>query len=643
VNDSTRVCLVSASSQNVFFAEILEAFGDTLRRNGFRVEESVDCFPPPAPDLVHLYIPHEFHSLVDDLAHPTPAQLRRSIVLCTEQPGTPWFEISCAIAAQAAAVFDINEVGAQEMRRRGIPARYAPLGYVPDWDCWHRADRARSVDLAFLGGYTERRAQALARCSPALVGRSSAIYLTETGLPHRADSPYFLSRRRKWELMADTRVILNVHRSELPYLEWHRVIGAILNGCVVLSEESIGAAPLVPGEHFVSARFDDLPWVLAGLLEDEPRLARIREAAYELVRERMPMDAGATDLLEAAERLCGETAAATARAVPPVPALTPLPLPLPRPLPQRLPDWEAHTGHLGPENLPVRMALKHLVVSMRGLERRVTELAMAGREAGDSVERLGPQGGHPELSVLLTVHNYARHVGEALQSVALCEQPGVEVVVVDDASTDDSLEAVRKAAAELPWLPLTLISRGRNHGLPAARNLALEHARAELLFILDADNLVLRQGLRKLIDALEAHPEAAFAYGLLECFDGAGPRDVLNWVDWDPARLRHGNYIDAMALIRRSALDTVGGYPTDPALLGWEDFAVWIAMADAGLRGVRVPDFVARYRQSSHSMLSLTAIDTTAAWAALLHRYPSLSRPDGFAEVVDAGTAPATA
>jgi hypothetical protein len=623
---------VSASCQNVFFAEILTAFGEALRENGFEVEASVDCFPPLAPDLVYLYIPHEFHALVDELAHPSPEQRRRSIVLCTEQPGTPWFDLTCQVAAAAGGVVDMNAIGAHELRRRGIAAHYTPLGYVPSWDHWHRQERERPVEMAFLGGYTERRAEVLARCSQALVGRRAAIYLTETGAPHSAGSAYFLAYERKWRMMAQTRVILNVHRSELPYLEWHRVLGAIVNGCVVLSEQPVGAEPLVAGEHFVSARLEDTPWVLAGLLDDPDRLRRIREAAYGLVRESMPMSETAAPLFAEVERVCNQPLEGSAISAPT--------LPMPRPLAERPPGWESHAGHAG-DDLAVRMGLKHLVVGLRGLERRVSELARPPGPDEDRVERLGPVIEEPLVSVLLTVHDYAAYVGEALRSAALAECPGIEVIAVDDGSTDGSAEAIRTASRELPWLPVTLVSRGRNHGLPAARNLALDHARADLVFVLDADNVIRRGGPQKLAAALGEHPDAAFAYGLIECFDSTGPCDVLNWMDWDPARLRLGNYVDAMAMIRRSALEAIGGYPLDPALFGWEDFAVWLAMASEGMEGIRVPDFVARYRRSSHSMLALTGIDNSAAWSALIRRFPKLGEPEGFRRVVDAESEPA--
>lgn len=617
----TRVCVVSASGQNVFFGEILDALADALRARGVTVEESVDCFPHPADDLVCLFVPHEYNPMVEELARPTPAQLRRAVALCTEQPGTSWFETSAQIAAQAGAVLDINALGAAELRRRGVAAAHAPLGYVPSWDRWGGdPDRERAVDVAFLGAHTDRRARVLARCAPVLAERRSAIHLVETASPHVAGSPYFLARDRKWELLADAKVLLNVHHGELAYMEWHRVLGAAVNGCVVLSEHSLGIDPLEPGEHFVSARLDDIPGVLEGLLADPDRLGRIRAAAYELIRDEMPMTRAVDVLIDAVERAAGH-------GVPALRGIAPEPVPLPAPPPSRPSEWEARADWLG-DQLPVRMALKQLVLQARELDRRVRELADRDRPAADAVEELGPAREDVRVSVLLTVHDYADLVGAALRSVALGNLESVEVVAVDDASTDGSVDAVRAACGELPWLSVRLVRRGRNGGLAAARNLAIEHARGDLLFVLDADNAVLPRGLGLLADALEDDPGAAFAYGLLQTFDASGPLGVVNWLDWDPARLRHGNYIDAMALFRRSALESVGGYPADAVLFGWEDFAVWVALADAGLRGVRVPDFVARYRVSPHSMIALTDIDHSASWAHLLRRYPSLAGGD---------------
>lgn len=614
----SRICLVSASGQNAFFGEILGAFGAALREHGFEVEESVDCFPPPAEDLVCLFVPHEYSPLVHELARPSQIQLGRAVAICTEQPGTPWFEISCEIARVTAGAADINRLGAEEMRRRGIEAVHAPLGYVPSWDAWGgEAEQERSLDFVFLGGYTERRARALARCSPALCDRAAAIYLTETEAPHTEGSSYFLSHDRKWRLLADSRLILNIHRDDLAYMEWHRVIGAVLNGCVVLTEHALGVAPMVPGAHFLSTRYEDLPRTLEGLLDDRARLEEIRHAAYDFVREQMPMSAAIESLIPLLERAArspvGEGGSAHFNGIP-----------MPQRSAPRPPQWEVDADIAGNE-LPLRMGLKHLVVQVQGLRRQLAKLSTPDQPEKDIVENLGPSLVSPRVSVLLTIYNYRDCVGDALRSVALSDCDRIEVVAVDDASDDDSVDMVRSVSASLPWLPIKLVRRSRNRGLPEARNLATQHAAADLLFILDADNQVLPQGIEQLANALEDDPGAAFAYGIVEVFDSRGATDLMNWLDWDPARFRYGNYIDAMAMVRRSALEHLGGYSTDTTLYGWEDFALWVAMADAGMHGIRVPDFVARYRKSTHSMVSLTNIDSLAGWSTLLRKYPVMA------------------
>jgi hypothetical protein len=120
-------------------------------------------------------------------------------------------------------------------------------------------------------------------------------------------------------------------------------------------------------------------------------------------------------------------------------------------------------------------------------------------------------------------------------------------------------------------------------------------------------------------------PEAKFAYGIIEQFRVDGPSGLMSYLGWDPARLRYGNFVDAMAMLRRSALLEVGGYTRDSRLYGWEDFALWCSFADRGWTGVRVPEIVARYRIALHSMISVTNIDSTVAWSVLLDRFACLS------------------
>jgi glycosyltransferase involved in cell wall biosynthesis len=164
-----------------------------------------------------------------------------------------------------------------------------------------------------------------------------------------------------------------------------------------------------------------------------------------------------------------------------------------------------------------------------------------------------------------------------------------------------------------------------NRGLPHVRNAGIDFARGEFAFILDADNEVYPHCLGRLVAALDAEPGAAFAYGMADRFDGTGPVGLLSVGGWEPERLRAGNYIDAMALIRCSALRELGGYSSDSRLHGWEDYDLWCGFADRGWHGVAVRELLGRYRVSPGSMLgAVTSLSATDAYVALIDRHPQL-------------------
>lgn len=230
----------------------------------------------------------------------------------------------------------------------------------------------------------------------------------------------------------------------------------------------------------------------------------------------------------------------------------------------------------------------------------------------------------PRVSVVIALYNHAAFITGALESVANGTFQDVEVVVVDDGSTDGSAEAVEAWIAENGDQRVTLVRSPLNRGLPKARNTAIAHATGELVFVLDADNEVVPTGLQRLLDAIDEDPAAVAAYGILQRFDSDGPQGLLSVLPWEPSRLRHGNYIDAMALVRTSALRSLGGFAEDRRLHGWEDYDLWCRIAEAGGRAAHVPTIVGRYRTSSSSMLSVTNISVDAAFDALRERAPAL-------------------
>jgi hypothetical protein len=611
---------VLAPGQNAFFRELAEALRAELEALGVGATITEGDFPKPRVGLVYVLLPpHEYAELRrGDL----PAeQLGRTIFVCAEQPGSRWFGSNLALTRLGGAVFDVNPASVRRMRELGIEAEHLPLGYTPLWDRFD-AGADPSTDVLFLGRISRRREALLAGWGPKLWRRRSKLVISDNLRPNPASSESFVAGEEKRRLLADSRLLLNVHGDEEPYFEWLRVLEAIHCGSVVVSEWSTDYSPLVPGEHFLSARPESLHAVADDLLADEPRRRAMRAAAYDLIRERLPMSAAAQRLADAAEQLARKPRPRTLRTLlglrPPAGPEPTLGTVL-RPIRDRIEEGSNRS----------LAAQKESRLAMIDVKRRLERIEYAQTSGGDGpgveIEARSPawDGARPRVSVLTALYNHADHVGAALDSVAAGRFRDFELVVVDDGSSDGSAQAVRTWMGLNPEVPALLVRHPYNRGLPSSRNTASAFARGELVLVLDSDNEVYPHCLERLTQALDDDPGAAFAYGILEKFDDGGPRGLVSFLGWDPERLRRHNYIDALAMIRRSVLRQVDGYTTDLRLYGWEDYDLWCKLADRGMRGAHVKEIVARYREAEGSMIDLTNISLEGAYAALRERHPA--------------------
>jgi glycosyltransferase involved in cell wall biosynthesis len=198
----------------------------------------------------------------------------------------------------------------------------------------------------------------------------------------------------------------------------------------------------------------------------------------------------------------------------------------------------------------------------------------------------------------------------------------VEVVVVDDASTDDTCATVARWMEGNAGVPVLLARHPAGRGTGATRNTAIDLARGRFIFVLDAGNALYPGGLAALVDAFDL-PDVAFTYGMLECFDDTGPTGLRNTYAWNPGRLADGNVVDAMALLRTRVVREAGGFSTDLRLDGWEEYDLWCTLAERGYRGSLVPAIVGRRRISPSSRV-LTEIDHDDARARLRERHPRI-------------------
>jgi hypothetical protein len=235
-----------------------------------------------------------------------------------------------------------------------------------------------------------------------------------------------------------------------------------------------------------------------------------------------------------------------------------------------------------------------------------------------------PAPGRPLVSVVMSVRDEERFVAQAVESILAQTLPDLELVVVDDASTDRtpeilSTQARRDARLRVCRLP------GRS-GLAAALNLGCGQARGTLIARMDGDDVALPHRLASQVAFLRAHPDVALVGGGAIVIDAAGrPLDTRCPPAGDAqirASLDRRNcLIHSTVTLRRDALRALGGYRA--AFLHAEDYDLWLRFAERH-RLANLPEPVLRYRvhgtQVSQHALEQQVVSTLAAQVAARRR-----------------------
>lgn len=200
----------------------------------------------------------------------------------------------------------------------------------------------------------------------------------------------------------------------------------------------------------------------------------------------------------------------------------------------------------------------------------------------------------PLVSVIIPSYNHARYLRECVDSVLAQDHPSLEVIVVDDGSSDGSLEILRSYGSRIQLLQQ---SGGRQ---ARARNLALGVARGEFIAFLDSDDRYRPGRISAAVAAFQAHPQAALVWADHVLIDEQGA--ALGEVAWAPREpdfrreLISGNPIcNATATVRRSVLDEIGGF--DERVPRVCDGAAWYQIAARSHAFVHLPQQVLDYRQ----------------------------------------------
>jgi glycosyltransferase involved in cell wall biosynthesis len=244
------------------------------------------------------------------------------------------------------------------------------------------------------------------------------------------------------------------------------------------------------------------------------------------------------------------------------------------------------------------------------------------------------------ISVVVPVRNGERFILRTLQSVLSQSYQNIEVIIVNDGSTDSTLEIVKEAAAHDPRIRHY---SGPQAGVAAARNWGIAQARGEFIAPVDADDLWHKD---KLLLQWNAIREAGARTGVAYCWSAIiDETDSIITAKRPNGARFEGDILQALLvrnflgnastpLIRHACLDSVGGY--DPSLYlqgaqGAEDWKIYLALAEI-CEFALVPRFLIGYRKTQGNMSAnfvamQRSMDLVRQWAQ--NRWPLLAEKRG--------------
>ena len=207
----------------------------------------------------------------------------------------------------------------------------------------------------------------------------------------------------------------------------------------------------------------------------------------------------------------------------------------------------------------------------------------------------------PLVTIVIPAYNHARYLKEAIDSVLRQDYPKIELIVLDDGSTDATRSVLEGYGDRFFWASQV------NMGQASTLNKGWGMAKGEILAYLSADDALLRHAVAVSVKCLQLHPEAALCYGDFQLIDPASRviRDVIAPEYSYSEMIR--DFVCAPgpgAFFRKTSFIQAGGW--NPELRQFPDYEYWLRL---GLYGkfVRLPEQVASFRVHEQSQTFATA------------------------------------
>ena len=230
----------------------------------------------------------------------------------------------------------------------------------------------------------------------------------------------------------------------------------------------------------------------------------------------------------------------------------------------------------------------------------------------------------PLVSVIISCYNHEQYIEESILSVLGQDYENIELLVVDDGSSDRSVQVIEKLKEKHDFY----FSVQKNKGLTKTLNETIAKSKGKYIVPLGSDDVMLPHRLSTQIEYIEGKPEVGICGGNVEFSDSEGSlyperrqrRDVpFRRMNFEDVFLERKPYVPATTLlIRREALEAVGGFDEENRL---EDLMIELKITKAGYYIDCLPVVMAKYRKHAtntykdHEFMTTSILDTYARFS----------------------------
>lgn len=206
------------------------------------------------------------------------------------------------------------------------------------------------------------------------------------------------------------------------------------------------------------------------------------------------------------------------------------------------------------------------------------------------------------VSIIVTNYNYGKYLPEAIESALSQTYQNKEILVVDDGSTDNSVEIIRK-------YPVKLITKS-NGGTASARNAGIKHASGQILAFLDADDVYYPEKVMASVVKIAEFPNIGLVYSDYDILDQMTGQKIREYKPpFDFKKLVQSCIVSTNPVVQKAVFDAVGEYNCQ--IRGMEDYEFYLR-ATARFTAVHIPYSLFMYREHG---LNKTRTTSATAWA----------------------------